>query len=176
MTAANKSSLCFKLRFLSLSLPHPSSFIMPTELPYAADAQMSLSYDELEVIPSACSRIFPPYLFTFRCCAYNTRRKMHRHMLLSRPSSTMPGALWRVLNLTNRPRASSYCKAGVLSLLNCLYPVLWHHSSLKRSSERNLHVGENVSITSPSDITSWANMKKPTVSMVGVPWFPVYSQ
>lgn len=32
---------------------------MPTDLPYAADAQVSLSYDELEVCPSA---VLPPAL------------------------------------------------------------------------------------------------------------------
>ena len=34
---------CFSVSFLS------TTYTMPTELPYAADAEVSLSYDELEV-------------------------------------------------------------------------------------------------------------------------------
>lgn len=65
---------------------------MPTELPYAADAQVSLSYDELEVIHSILALSFYPQYYS-RYYAYSTRRNLPRHTSLSRPSLIMLGAL-----------------------------------------------------------------------------------
>jgi hypothetical protein len=52
---------------------------MPTDLPYAADAEISLSYDELEVTRYIASKVHYLSLFD-RFCAYNTGRRWHSLM------------------------------------------------------------------------------------------------
>ena len=55
---------------------------MPTELPYAADAEMSLNYDELEVCRPLLSIAF---VTTFRrSYEYSTTKSSHKNMSLSR--------------------------------------------------------------------------------------------
>lgn len=61
-------------------------YTMPTELPYAADAEMSLNYDELEVCRRLLSSPFthsPPFA---RFYEYSIRKSSHKIMSLSRPN------------------------------------------------------------------------------------------
>lgn len=67
---------------------------MPTELPYAADAEMSLDYDELEVRSSSPVARDTPQAdlpAAHRFCGYNTRRNSRRTTSLRRRSLTTPG-------------------------------------------------------------------------------------
>ena len=57
---------------------HPK---MPTELPYAADAEDSLSYDELDVRPHSLKWFVGcADARSFRCSASNTGRRYHSRM------------------------------------------------------------------------------------------------
>jgi hypothetical protein len=67
---------------------------MPTELPYAADAEMSLDYDELEVrsfSPVARDTPTADLPAAHRFCGYNTRRNSRKTTSLRRPSLITPG-------------------------------------------------------------------------------------
>lgn len=64
---------------------------MATELPYAADAEVSLSYDELDVYIFLC---FPAAIdFVYRCLDASTKRNSLNRTSPSRPNSTMHGVL-----------------------------------------------------------------------------------
>lgn len=79
-----------------------------TELPYAADAELSLSYDELQVrdvILALHSLMFRRYF------AHNTKRNSPRSTSLYKPNSTLHGAWLRVLNERTRLKAYNYYKA-----------------------------------------------------------------
>lgn len=84
-------------RKFNFETPHPqlalspSSTAMATELPYAADAEVSLSYDELDVCIRLC---FPAAVdFVSRCLDASTRRNSPNLTSQSRPNSTMHGVL-----------------------------------------------------------------------------------
>ena len=68
---------------------------MSTELPYAADAELSLSYDELEVRIVIISF---HRLILCRCFANNTKKNSLKSTSPFKPSSTFLGAWLRVLN------------------------------------------------------------------------------
>ena len=80
-------------------------FTMPTELPYAADAEMSLTFDELEV----CFFLFNPRFalesLHIRSCVCSTRRNCRKTTSLRKQSLITRGGLSRVLYMTTRSRA-----------------------------------------------------------------------
>ena len=81
---------------------------MATELPYAADAEVSLSYDELDVCIRLC---FPAAVdFVSRCLDASTRRNSPNLTSQSRPNSTMHGVLWKVQYVTTRLKEFSCYK------------------------------------------------------------------
>lgn len=94
---------------------------MPTELPYAADAEVSLSYDELQVRPCSPSpehargrelTVAFHIINLRRFCDYNTRKSRRKRISPSRPSLTMRGGWWRVQWEKTRWKGCSYCKVS----------------------------------------------------------------
>jgi len=80
-----------KAQFRTPHLNPFSSAAMATELPYAADAEVSLSYDELDVYIFLC---FPAAIdFVYRCLDASTKRNSLNRTSPSRPNSTMHGVL-----------------------------------------------------------------------------------
>jgi len=91
-----------KAQFRTPHLNPFSSAAMATELPYAADAEVSLSYDELEVCILLC---FPAAIhFVSRCLDASTRRNYLNRTSPSRPNSTMHGVLWKVQCATTKSK------------------------------------------------------------------------
>jgi hypothetical protein len=90
--AAAKRSLRNSRREDNSQTLERTSYLMPTDLPYAADAEISLSYDELDVcIPSVPRASIHPV--SSRFCGRNTRKSGPKITSPPRPNSTMLGAL-----------------------------------------------------------------------------------
>ena len=91
-----------KLRLNRKPCTMSKSTFTASELPYAADAELSLSYDELQVRDV----ILALHSLTFRrYFVHSTKKKSPRSTLLYKPSSTLHGALLRVLNEKTRLKA-----------------------------------------------------------------------
>jgi hypothetical protein len=119
-----------------------------TDLPYAADAEVSLSYDELEVRTSPRSpRVRPADARSARArsSGCSTRRSRHRRMSPSKRSSTTPGGSSR------RPPARSTSRAS---------------ASCRTSTAPSPRAGASASTTSPSATTRWRTTTRRASSTV----------
>jgi hypothetical protein len=142
---------------------------MATDLPYAADAEVSLTYDELEVLHRHPQPLRPGLTHFARCCGGNTSRSSRRSTSQSSRNSITPGVSSRVLSETIRSRVSDCFKVCLLiSLRTCTctsadaYACHHHQTSIAPSQ----HGDENASTTLLSVIIRWETMTRPRASTV----------